>query len=264
MPRTPGSGRSPRHAGTHPRRRAPSSSTSVRSDSARITSCGSRVRITMVRESSFRTLASGEISRSRRRPAAAAGRPGCHRGAARSGSGHRTTPFPYRPRSHRPPPDRCTSARAVSLVIHWLLPSAAALRPSTLVANFHVTWGTPVRCLCSHSRSGPPATSSASTPARTSTPVSASRGARPTAPGWDPRRHRPRRDARCEERIHAWRGPPVVVARFESHHRRAAPARSRAAQCEHLGMRSPGRLGAPTPATSPSRSRITAPTGGFG
>ena len=42
----------------------PSTSTSVRSASALITSWGSWVLITMVRESSFNTLASGEISRS--------------------------------------------------------------------------------------------------------------------------------------------------------------------------------------------------------
>ena len=30
-------------------------------------------------------------------------------------------------------------------VIHWLVPSAAALRPSRVVASFHVTQGRPVR-----------------------------------------------------------------------------------------------------------------------
>ncbi len=52
---------------------------------------------------------------------------------------------------------RCRSRRAASLEIHWLEPSAAALRPSMLVAYFQVTCGRPVRCLWSHSRSGPAA-----------------------------------------------------------------------------------------------------------
>ncbi|SKT79779.1 Uncharacterised protein [Mycobacteroides abscessus subsp. abscessus] len=33
---------------------------------------------------------------------------------------------------------RCTSARDCSLVIHWLVPSLAALRPSTLAPYFQV------------------------------------------------------------------------------------------------------------------------------
>ena len=95
------------------------------------------------------------------------------RAAAPSASGRRrsTVPVPTTIASAAAR-RRCTSARAASLVIHWLLPSAAALRPSMLVANFHVTCGSPVRCLCSHSRSGPPATSSASTPSTTCTPAS--------------------------------------------------------------------------------------------
>ena len=157
----------------------------MRSDSALITSCGSRVRITIVRESSLRTFASEEISRSpttTRSGWRSARLPSGSR-AVSFGSSTKTVPVPTTMASAAAR-RRCTSARAASLVIHWLLPSAAALRPSTLVANFQVTCGSPVRCLCSHSRSGPPATSSASTPATTSTPDSASRDAPPAATGF--------------------------------------------------------------------------------
>ncbi|CKN19377.1 Uncharacterised protein [Mycobacterium tuberculosis] len=76
---------------------------------------------------------------------------------------------------------RCRSRRAASLEIHWLEPSAAALRPSMLVAYFQVTCGRPVRCLWSHSRSGPAATCSANTPDRTCRPAADSRPAPPPA-----------------------------------------------------------------------------------
>ncbi|COX51626.1 Uncharacterised protein [Mycobacterium tuberculosis] len=50
-----------------------------------------------------------------------------------------------------------------------------------LVAYFQVTCGRPVRCLWSHSRSGPAATCSANTPDRTCRPAADSRPAPPPA-----------------------------------------------------------------------------------
>jgi hypothetical protein len=43
------------------------------------------------------------------------------------------------------PRSRCTSARLASPVTQRLVPSAAALRPSSVAAYFHVTKGRPVR-----------------------------------------------------------------------------------------------------------------------
>ena len=48
---------------------------------------------------------------------------------------------------------RWTSARASGPVIHWLVPSAAAARPSRLWAHFTVTCGRPSRCTVSHEAS---------------------------------------------------------------------------------------------------------------
>ncbi|PQM44286.1 hypothetical protein C1Y40_05554 [Mycobacterium talmoniae] len=125
----------------------PSMSTSVRSLSARSTSAGSWVRITMVRESSLSTFASEEISRSptTTRSGWRSARLPSGSLAVNVGSSASTVPVPTTIASAAAR-RRCTSARAASLVIHWLEPSAAALRPSTLAAYFQVTCGSPVRC----------------------------------------------------------------------------------------------------------------------
>ena len=112
----------------------------------------------------------------------------------RRGSSARTVPVPTRTAS-RVARSRWTSARAASPVIHWLVPSAAALRPSRVVASFHVTRGRPSATVRAQ-RSLIAAASSASTPPVTWTPAACSRSAPPEASGLGPtgrtRRGRPR------------------------------------------------------------------------
>ena len=74
------------------------------------------------------------------------------------------------------------SARAAGPVIHWLVPSAAAARPSRLCAHFTVTCGRPRRCTSSQDASSSVA-ATASSPASTSTPASRSRSAPPVDSG---------------------------------------------------------------------------------
>ncbi len=131
----------------------PSSSTSVRSDnalstSAQVRGCGSSRGAC----SSFpRTRASGGMSRlptttrsGTRRQREAVGQP---RGRTVVGE----DPVPTRSRRRWRGGDADPDGLAGDP--HWLEPSAAALRPSMLVAYFQVTCGEPVRCLWSHSRS---------------------------------------------------------------------------------------------------------------
>ena len=162
----------------------PSNRTSVRSASARRTSSGFRVRNRRVGQSLLSTRDSGGMSRSpttTRSGCLSASRPSGSR-AVRLGSSASTVPVPTTIASAAAR-RRCTSARAAALVIHCEDPSAAALLPSMLAANFQVTCGRPVRCRCNHSRSGPLVASAAATPAVTSTPAAVSRFAPPAAVG---------------------------------------------------------------------------------
>ena len=80
-------------------------------------------------------------------PAAAAGWPGCRRaGCGRSTGGRRRArcPTPAMTAS-TVPRSACTSIRAASEVIHMLVPSAAAERPSRVAAYFQMTYGQPRR-----------------------------------------------------------------------------------------------------------------------
>ena len=77
---------------------------------------------------------------------------------------------------------RCASARASGEVIHWLVPSAAAERPSRVAANFQVTCGRPRRRAVSHSALTRSARS-ASRPVSTWIPASLSVPAPPAAAG---------------------------------------------------------------------------------
>ena len=76
----------------------------------------------------------------------------------------------------------CTRWRAAVPVIHWLVPSAAAARPSSVEAHLTVTKGRPSRTLVSHGRRSSSA-SSARTPPMTSTPAARRRSAPPPAIG---------------------------------------------------------------------------------
>jgi hypothetical protein len=74
----------------------------------------------------------------------------------------------------------CTSVRAGAEVIHWLVPSAAAERPSSVAANFQVTYGRPRRTAvsqatlpCSASRRRTPVSTRRSAPRRVAAPPAA-------------------------------------------------------------------------------------------
>ncbi len=201
----------------------------------------------MVRESSLRTFASGGTSRiptTTRSGCFSASEPSGSR-AVSAGSSASTVPLPTMIASAAAR-RRCRSNRAASLEIHRLVPSAAALRPSRLLAYFHVTCGNPVRCLCSHSRNGPPPTSSASTPdfdlhSRLRQPGRAARrDLVRVGDGVGDRAH-----AGVDQRVHARRGLAVVVTRLQRDDR-GAPGRQAAgpAQRQHLGVVAAGRLGA--------------------
>ena len=82
-----------------------------------------------------------------RAPRAAAGAPRHRRVRERTlrrGSSASTVPTPVSIAELRAR-QACTSARAASPVIHWLVPSASAVRPSRLMASFTRTHGSPVR-----------------------------------------------------------------------------------------------------------------------
>lgn len=102
--------------------------------------------------------------------------------AVRAGSSASTVPVPATMASARAR-RAWTSARATGPVIHWLVPSDAAARPSRLCAHFTVTCGRPRRCTVSQeSRSA--VASAADTPDSTSTPAARRRSAPPEE--WSP------------------------------------------------------------------------------
>ena len=76
----------------------------------------------------------------------------------------------------------CTQSRAASPVIHWLVPSAAAVKPSSVCANFKVMWGRWVRTANSHGTKASSTCGGFSSLA-TSTPASANTSAPPAACG---------------------------------------------------------------------------------
>lgn len=102
---------------------------------------------------------------------------------------------------------RCTSARDSAEVIQRLLPSAAAIRPSSVAAYFQRTKGRPRRTDVSHATLTA-AASSASSPLSTSTPAARSVAAPPDAAGLGS-------DTACTTRatpasISAWAHGPVL------------------------------------------------------
>ena len=161
---------------------------------------------------------------------------------------------------------RCTSARASGPVIHWLVPSDAAARPSRLCAHFTVTCGRPRRWTVSQtSRSA--SASSASTPpidldARRAQALAAA--GRVLAGVGD--RVDDARDAGGDQRLGARPGAAGVVAGLEGDDggRAARRAGRELRQRVDLGVARCRRRGA-SPRRAPRRrgERITPPTCGF-
>ena len=182
-----------------------------------------------------------------------------------SGSSTATVPVPISIVSHSAR-SRCVSRRAALLETQRLVPSAAALRPSRVVANFQVTNGRPWSTANVQARFSARARS-ASRPPSTSTPGVAQRLRLPRRPpGWcrparTPRGVRPRRSAlprtgpcgRCGctapgSRPRSRREPPPLP--------RAGPPPRRAGE--------PAPRWKPSAISAPLSSMITQPTRGFG
>ena len=144
----------------------------------------------------------------------------------------------------------CTSARATVPVIHCELRSAAATRPSSVAAYFHVTNGRAVRTACSQGRSAPAAASSAAEPGDDLDAGLFEDGlpAGSFGVGVGDRVDDPR-DAGVDQRLGARAGAAGVRARFEGdHHRRAArrvTGRGRGPRSRRAGRRP--RVVAPSP-----------------
>ena len=151
----------------------------------------------------------------------------------------------------------CTSARDCGEVIHRLVPSAAATRPSIVIPTFQLTNGRCRRVAVSQTRLTSSAAATASDcrlrgPCRTTCgqvdDVDArgprSRSIPPAAGGQGSpdRDHRPG-DARRDQRLRTRTGPPGVIAGFEGDDRRCA-ARPLAGRRDrhHLGVRPAGPL----------------------
>ena len=157
------------------------------------------------------------------------------------------------------------SRRAARLETQRLVPSTAALRPSRVVANFHVTKGRPCSTAKVQVRLIARA-SSASRPASTSMPASRNRAAPPSATGltsvWaNTTRRTPAAISACEQGpvrpvwLHGSRVTTAVVPRAES------PA-ARRASTSAWGMPAP--RWKPSATVVPSGASSTQPTRGLG
>ncbi len=111
----------------------------------------------------------------------------------------------------------CTSRRASGPVIHWLVPSSAAARPSRLCAHFTVTCGRPLRCRCVQSATSASA-ASASGPARRRPGCAQAVGSAGRGVGGVVERVDHAGDARLDERDSARAGATGVIARLQGHH----------------------------------------------
>ena len=137
----------------------------------------------------------------------------------------------------------CTSARDFSPEIQRLVPSGAAMRPSSVEAYFHVTNGRPVRTACSQTLvdrlglGGQHARLDDDAGRAQDVRAAAGLGGR-VVDGVDDAR-----DARVDDRLGARPGPAGVGAGFEGHDDRAAArAFAGALQGDHLGVRAAGDL----------------------
>ena len=140
----------------------------------------------------------------------------------------------------------CTSARASGDVIHWLVPSSAAERPSNVAANFQMTYGrgspAAARRVAVSQPTLPAYASADRRPISTSTPASAQllRPAPGDRVGVGHGGH-DAHDAGRDEGLAARAGPAGVVARLERHD--GGPAAGPLAgggQRPHLGVRPAG------------------------
>ncbi|RAO59880.1 hypothetical protein PSN01_02558 [Micromonospora saelicesensis] len=102
--------------------------------------------------------------------------------AVNRGSSASTVPTPAMTAS-TVPRSACTSIRAASEVIHMLVPSAAAERPSSVAAYFQITYGQPRRIEVNHATL-PASASSPRTPRSTRTPAARKVAAPPEATGF--------------------------------------------------------------------------------
>src|SRR5699024_10136023 len=160
----------------------------------------------------------------------------------------------------------CVSERDTAELIHWLLPSAAAERPSRLAAYFQVTCGRPVRIKCNQARSGPWATSTARTPPYTRTPASRRWDAPPaamelgSATAYTTRATPARTNTSAHGAVRpaCAQGSSVTTAVPPM----AAEPAARNASTSACGP--PGGRVAPCPTTLSAASNTTQPTGGFG
>ena len=185
----------------------------------------------------------GDVARGRPPRAAAGSRAGrrlARPRTARCGSSASTVPVPTTTASTSAR-SSCTSARASAEVIHRLVPSAAATRPSSVEAAFQVTNGRP--CVTAKVQAALSASaSSASTPPTTSTPASAQTPGATRGHGVgvglpvDDARH-----ARLEHASAAGAGAPGVVAGLEGDDGGGAAGEvARGAQRVDLGVRRSG------------------------
>ncbi|EKA62560.1 phosphoenolpyruvate synthase/pyruvate phosphate dikinase [Janibacter hoylei PVAS-1] len=183
---------------------------------------------------------------------------------ARCGSSARRVPAPTRTAS-RSARSRCTASRAVGPVIQRLVPSAAAVRPSRVLASFHVTYGRPVLTACSQARLTWVA-ASRPTPSTTSIPWSRSTSAPPPAAAVGSGTATTTRAMPASSRavVHgpvrpAWRQGSRVTTAVPP--RAASPA---AASATTSAWGPPARACHPSPTGAPSASSTTHPTTGLG
>ena len=162
---------------------------------------------------------------------------------------------------------RWASRRAGSPVIHWLVPSGAAVRPSSVPASLSTTYGRPVRRCLRYGASW----------ARTVVRAHAGRTSMPAAPQLRDARAGDVRvgvldadddpgDARGDDRVDARRGAAVVRAGLErgderSRPRAVAPA---ARERDDLGVGTARRLGGAVERGRRPAASTTQPTHGFG
>ena len=171
--------------------------------------------------------------------------------AVSDGSSASTVPVPTRIASLA---ERCscTRWRAAVPVIHWLLPSAAAARPSSVDAHLTVMYGRRRRAAVSQTCWNSSA-SSRRMPPVTVTPALASRSAPPPATGpGSLTAKKTARDARLDQRDRARSGVAGVVAGFEGDDGgQSAGIAATLAECIDLGVR---RADAPVPALGNDRA----------
>jgi hypothetical protein len=163
------------------------------------------------------------------------------------------------------PRSACTSARAGSEVIHRLVPSAAADRPSSVAANFHVTYGRPRRTAVSQAML-PRSAACLRTPVTTSTPADRNAAAPPAAAGVGSSTAITTRRTPAATSASA-HGPVRPVWLHGSSVTTAVPPRARSparASATISACGPPAYAWKPSPTSSPAALSSTQPTTGLG